>query len=224
MKKSLVLGILGLTTAALSSYGQGNIFLDNYLASSYNPILVNGAKATPTITIWGPWGTPYSYSVTVGMYYDPIPGQNVTAAFNAAMATDPAGIADPSALNSALIPATGAGSTATILTSSPGYFTALGSFSIQPSGTPSTFTIVVVAWAGGSSYDSALIRGYSEAVQITAAAPSVPNGGDVGRFFPEGTFGDEVPMIQIWLVPEPATFALAGLGGLALWLLRRKKT
>ena len=216
MKKSLVLGILGLATAAVTSYGQANIFLDNYVASSYNPVTYNGSKVTSTL-----FG-----GFTVGMYYDPVAGQDVTAAFNAAMAGDVSHTALPSALSSSLIAATGTGATAPILPAAPGYFSAPASFQIQASGNPSTFTLVVVAWAGGSSYATAAYRGYSQAVMISAAAPSVGNGGDVGLFFPMGTGPalTEVPMFSVYQVPEPTTLALGGLGGLALLFLRRKQS
>jgi hypothetical protein len=222
MKKSLVLGILGLATAAVTSYGQGAVFLDNYFQSTFNPILVqNGLFSHEFIPIPAGW--------TVGLYYDPTPNQNIVAAVNAAEAADPMGVADPHSLNAALVAATGPGSTAPILSDFPGYFQASSSFMIQPGATTpaqASYTIVVVAY-NGSSYmaGNTAMRGYSQAVFIQDAFPSIADGtADIGNFFPKGSsYTETAPMFEIWIVPEPDTLALAGLGGLSLWLLRRKK-
>jgi hypothetical protein len=107
MKKSLVLGILGLAAGAVSSHGQGDIFLDNYISSTYNPVyyrfLDGGGILAPV-------------GFTVGLYYDPTANANIVGSVLA----DPDGTTDPTSLNPAFVAATGPGSTATIIT--PGYF------------------------------------------------------------------------------------------------------
>ncbi len=56
MKRSFALGILGLAATAVSTYGQGCIFLDNYLNSTFNPILVqNGLFSHEFIPIPVGW-------------------------------------------------------------------------------------------------------------------------------------------------------------------------
>jgi hypothetical protein len=207
MKKSLVLGILGLAVGAVTGYGQGYIFLDNYLSSTYNPGCLSAELGGGLAPV----------GFTVGLYYDPIANANITSSVLA----DPTGIAIPTSLNAALVAATGPGSTAPILSFCPGYFSAGTSFLIQPdAATPaqSSYTIMLVAY-NGSSYATSTIRLHSVAVYIQDAAPSVAYGGDVGTFFPAG-----VPMIPGALpIPEPGTLALAGLGGLSLLLFRRRK-
>ena len=202
MKKSLVLGILGLAAAAVSSYSQGNIYLDNYFSSTYNPVYLSGE--------FGGGLAPVGYKV--GLYYDPIANANIVGS----VAADPTGMAYPPSLNAAFVAATGSGSTASIFT--PGYFWAATSFNIQPSAaTPaqSSYTIMIVMY-NGSSYDTSTVRGHSAPVYVQDAAPTVPMGGDIGYAFPANT-----PMIGF--VPEPTTLALAGLGGLGLLLMRRKQ-
>jgi hypothetical protein len=202
MKKSLVLGILGLAVGAVTGYSQGNIYLDNYFSSTYNPVYLSGE--------FGGGLAPVGYKV--GLYYDPIANANIVGS----IAADPTGMAYPPSLNAALIAATGPGSTASIFT--PGYFWAATSFNIQPSAaTPaqSSYTIMIVMY-NGSSYDTSTVRGHSAPVYVQDAAPTVPMGGDIGYAFPANT-----PMIGF--VPEPTTLALAGLGGLGLLLMRRKQ-
>ncbi len=203
MKKSLVLGILGLAAGAVSSHGQGNIYLDNYSSSTYNPVyyrfLEGGGNLAPV-------------GFTVGLYYDPTANANIVGSVLA----DPYGTADPTQLNPAFVAATGPGSTATIIT--PGYFFADTSFNIQPFATTpaqSSYTIMVVVY-NGSSYDTSALRAHSAPVYIQDAAPEVAEGGDIGFAFPANT-----PMIP---APEPGTLALGGLGGLSLLLMRRNKT
>jgi len=212
MKKSLVLGILGLTAAAVSSYGQGAMFLDNYLASTFNPIAVQGGGLAGA-------------GFTVQLYYNPTVNVNTVGS----VATDPTGIADPTTLGGGLVAATGLGSTATLpangLASLNGYFYSGQTFAIQASGTPGSFTLMVVAY-NGSSYDTSTMRGHSAAVYGLSVAPQFAGSGgaDIGTFFPEGTSLANLPMFSVKPVPEPTTLALGGLGGLALLLLRRKQS
>src|ERR1017187_6075214 len=66
MKKSLVLGILGLATAAVTSYGQGYITLDNY---NGGPLLTYGA-GVPANGVSGALGSGgLNGSWTVGLYF-----------------------------------------------------------------------------------------------------------------------------------------------------------
>lgn len=201
MKRSFVLGILGLATAAVTSYGQGVIWLDNYQSSG------------PQVYFGSPLGgglLPAGF--TAGLYYDPTPNENIIGS----IALDPLGWAIPTSLNPALVLATGLGSTAPFI--GYGYFTAGAPFLIQPDpATPpqSSYTIMLV-WYNGADYASSTIRGHSYPVYIQDTDPSEPLGADIGNFFPSGFI--------VYPIPEPTTLALTGLGCLALWLMRRKKT
>jgi hypothetical protein len=210
MKKSLVLGILGLTVGTVASYGQGNLFLDNYIASNGNPVYESAALGGGLV----PGG------FTAQLYYDPTAGANIASAINTAEAADLTGAANPTTFSGSLVAATGAGSTAAFVSFDPGYFESSASFNIQPgAATPaqSSYTLLIVAY-NGSSYASSTIRGYSQAIYFQDAAPDVAFGGDLGLAFPGGT-----PLFTVNPVPEPTTMALGALGGLGLLLFRRKQ-
>jgi len=199
MKKSIILGILGLTTAAVTSYGQGVVFLDNYLVSSTALVSYSAALG----------GGLLPAGFTAGIYYDPTANANITGSISA----DPTGTADPTTLG-ALVAATGPGSTAAFIGS--GAFYASASFLIQPgAATPaqSSYTLMLVAY-NGATYGTSTIRGHSTALYVQDAAPSTPYGGDLGQAF---------SAFSVTSVPEPTTMALGGLGLAALLVARRKK-
>jgi len=202
MKKSLILGILGLAAVVASSYGQGVIWLDNY--GSSGPVLhaVGGVALLPT-------------GYNIGLYYGPA---NVNAV--GSVAADLTGYADPTTQYAGFNLATGTGSTAPSI--GVGFFSASAAFLIQPlAGTVSvpynSYTMELVAY-NGATYATSTIRGHSAAVYWQDAAPSTPNGADTGFAFAAG-----VPMFSVSPVPEPTTLALGALGGLGLLLFRRKK-
>jgi hypothetical protein len=210
MKKSLILGILGLTAVAASSYGQGFIALDNYFSNSgaTGPGFVDYGLLVPANGVSGAPGTVgagLNSSWTVGLYF----------VVGTPSITDPAGNGTP---NGALALGTGAGSSVVVDSSAfnnPGDFSAAQEFnSGGVAGDTITAEIVAYDTAGGT-YANAAYRGHSApftmpTVAITANTPTY-----VGDFFQ--TF-------QVTPVPEPTTLALAGLGGAALLAIRRKKS
>src|ERR1700722_7855398 len=148
MKKSLILGILGLTAAAASSYGQGFINLDNY-NSTPNPLVTYGASV-PTNGVSGAFGTSgagLNRSWTVGLYF--AVGNDVGS-----IGSDP-GNGIP---NATLTLGTGNFSTVSIFSSS---FDTLGEFAAAEgwnSGSPvgTVLTVEVVAYdSAASSYATA---------------------------------------------------------------------
>jgi len=214
MKKSVILGILGLAAvAATSSYGQGYILLSNY--ASGTGTLTYGANV-PANGVSGAVGSgPLSTAWTVGLYF--------TAGTPAI--TDPAGTGIPLA---PLALGTGTGSSIAIgagnANGQPGYYASIPFFNAGVAA-GSTITAEMITFpTSAGSYASALYRGHSSpftivTVPVTSTAPNIT--GLANGLAASGSIlvGAVAP------VPEPTTLALAGLGGLAsLVALRRKQT
>lgn len=201
MKKKFLLSILGI--AAVSSFGQGVIRLDNYFTDG------------PIVTYGLPWplGPGLNSAYTMGMYY-----WNALGNFTDLTSFDGSGFADPTALGSYLL-ATGAGSTAQFQTTTfglPGEAVASSPWSIPIAPGPTggaTITLIVVAYAG-PSYASALYRGHSAPFTLVTSDATSP--GPV-------TTGSAMPGFVVW-IPEPSTLALAGLIGGAWLLFRRRRS
>jgi len=207
MKKSLVIGILGLAAVAASSYGQGCIWLDNYL--SYGPIFTYG------------WGVPVN-GVNGGLGSGGLNGSWIAGIYftiGTPNITDPAGVRMPDA---ALSLGTGTGSTALFETSAfgtPGEFHASQPFN---TGAPvgSTITLEIVAYdTADGSYAAALYRMHTAPFTMTTASLTNPVIPLVGDAMMAAGISGQVPVL---ISPEPGTLALVGLG-LAYLLMRRKK-
>lgn len=87
-----------------------------------------------------------------------------------------------------------------------GYINAGGATAPLPAG---SYSIVLRAWTGASTYDAATFRGESAPVTVALTeAPAIPN--------------DLIGLQGFTLVPEPTTLAL-GAVGLGALLIRRRK-
>ena len=205
MKKTLVAAIIGLAATA-SVLAQGKVSLYNYV---FNTVLANeikyGAGSGGTLNASVASSTPYQVS-----FYYALGDQ--TSAINAAMAGDGGnGLGMTGLMTSAgtsvLIGADGqagqfAGPNVNIGTA--GQFPGVGDQLV---------TLVAVAYNGGS-YTAGTVRGHSAAWTVTAAningTSFVPNFSGMSGF-------------AVSAVPEPSTFALAGLGLAGLLIFRRRK-
>lgn len=197
MKKTLVAAILGLAATA-SVMAQGRIVLDSYASAPVGnyPLITYGAQSGGTLGSSVPGAANY----TIGFYYS-----TTAATFN-----DGTGYGVP---GGTFTLATGAGSTTTLgtLPASPGLFTSSTDFAIAGNtGVP--VYLVVVAY-NGASYETSLVRGHSAVFSVTA-----------NNSFGGGTpLGGAMSGFQVIGVPEPSTFALAGLGLASLLIFRRRK-
>lgn len=211
MKKSLILGLLGLAATAIPSFGQGLILLDNY--NTGGPNIVYGANV-PQNGVSGTLGTvgaainsPTGW--TLGFYW-------VAGDQTANIVADPSGIAIPTGGGIAL--ATGGGSTAIIdgptSFNTPGEALASASYTAAGVASAGTITVEVIAYSG-ANYGSATYRGHSSAFTMTVSDPTSNNPNKIGAAMPAG--------FSVLPVPEPSIFALSGLGAAALMLIRRKK-
>ena len=198
MKKSVLLGIIGLAAGAVSSYGQGFIALDNYNSSAH-PLITFGAGSGGTVGA-GLFGATW----TVGLYFA---AGNVTGS-----ADSTSGNGIPLGLNLGTGGAAGGATTGFLTGPLAGEFSAASYFQASPLVNGGTVTLEIVAY-NGANYAASTIRGHSSAFTI-AALP--------GTQFPNNV-GDFMTAFGVTPVPEPTTLALAGLGGLAsLVMLRRK--
>ena len=200
MKKVLVAAILGLA-AVTSVKAQGSIVLYNY---------ATGKQVLYGIGSGGTVGQPVSTpGFNVGFYW--VNGASA-AAINSGLAGDTAANGDLSILAPTLSVFAGANGTTTTDSGFPGYFSANSSSANLGVAGGSTVTIVLVAY-NGANYASSNIRGHSAAFQMTAQALPA-TAADVGT----GAWTS----FQVSLVPEPSTFALAGLGLAGLLIFRRR--
>jgi hypothetical protein len=218
MKKSLFLGILALAASAVSSFGQGQVYLNNYATSLTGalqdvvygagvPNATPGAGVTTNVLAGGPY--------TVGLYFVNQAG-NYVSDFN----SDPSGFADPTTLYSGpgtLLLGSGPGSTAEIgdlyAGYKPGQYSATAFFN-PGLGFPGPVTLMIIAY-NGSSYANSTVRGHSTAFTATTFEGLV-NPLSTGNFETDGGFA-------VYSVPEPSVFALAGIGTAALMVMRRKR-
>jgi hypothetical protein len=196
MKRSLLLAVAGLALCANSSFAIGTIMLDTY--DTDGPLVLFKNSAAPAVPLGAGWNA--------GLYY-------AIGDVRGSIASDIGRFAEPSTLGGGLTLATGAGSTATFYTSAfntPGEF--LSGAILQLSVDPNiTITAMVIAY-NGSSYASSVVRGHSDPFLMTTSPVTTPFPQAVGEFMQSFTI----------VIPEPSTFALAGISGL-VWLACRRR-
>jgi len=207
MKKSVLFGIIGLAVSAATSYGQGFVHLDNYVGDGAVGGLVTYGSGVPANGVSGAdgvLGTGLLSGWTVGLYY----------VLGSPVISDPPSASVPIG---PLVLGTGLGSTIDVYTSTgvPGQFSPSAGFAVPGGAIGGTVTLELIAYdTAGGSYAGAEYRGHSAPFTLTMdGALTLPPTANVGPAF--STFAP----VQ---VPEPATLALAGLGGLSLLLMRRK--
>jgi len=210
MERALIIGLLSVACATVSSFGQGTISVDTYNVINFSfvsygssGIPANGVSGTPGNVNGG-----LQQGWTMGLYY---------VVGNVTVGSDPSGnTGDPSTFGGLTL-ATGSGTTAPFGTSLTGFLPgyALSPVALSVPGTSSAggdiITVEIVAYSG-SSYSAALYRGHSATFTMpTAAFDSNPT-----------KVGNYMPSFSVFPVPEPSVFALAGLSAVAVVFFRRR--
>jgi hypothetical protein len=206
MKRKLVATILGIAAAAAVfnaggvATAQGLIFLDNYYSAPVGgpyPLITYGAGSGGAI------GTAVTSGFTVGLY---LSSSAFTFEGGATSATG-----ENSILNLPGAQAGGANSTATLGALGAGYYSATSFYATSVAAGQSVYAMVLAY--DGATYDTSGVRGHSAVFQLTtSSAPPVPGFGSLPASFAVAA-----------AVPEPSTFALAGLGLASLLIFRRRK-
>lgn len=204
MKKKLVATILGLAAAVTVfntgnvATAQGQIYLDNYATGVVPyPLITYGAGSGGTL------GDAVTGGFTVGIYMS-------ATSFTFEGATTQAGA------NNSLLPgaqSVAANSTTALGNPVAGYYNASG-FLATPVAAGQTVYFTVLAY-NGATYDASTIRGHSKVLSlVTSAAPPIAGMGGLDSGF---------SVAAVAPIPEPSTFALAGLGLASLLIFRRRK-
>jgi len=205
MKKLLVAAVLGLAVAG-SVKAQGFIQLYSYGTTSTANIRYGQSAGGTTGTLVDGY--------TIGLYWAV---GSTASAVNTLIggATPTTGGGNGSMVGTGLNLGTGGGSTATL---TGGEYGNLSNFITDPSVSASvqTITVVLVAY-NGANYETSSIRGHSAAFVMTTTLAPATQANQTGNFADPAGFGLSV------VVPEPSTFALAGLGLASLLIFRRRK-
>ena len=223
MKK--IIAILAVASAATFAHAQGTVILQNVNPSflvSTNATAVGGSIGVTTRTA----GT-FSYAVLIADFGGPVPSSDpLDAAWSGAVLTGvnwtlsaAGGIAGQGGGSGSAAAGWGAPTGPNYTDGTEKYFMIVG-WSTSSASTWSAFSVLL---AGNSvpygSYwgKSAIGYGFSGGGPNSLLAPSLFG---VSTAMPGGlTSGFQLNVVT----PEPATIALAGLGGLSLLTLRRKK-
>jgi len=212
MKRKLLASVIGIAASLVvtSAHAQGRISLDNY--NSSGPSIVYGSGPSQMVGVVAGNGIQNSAAANgaagaltwkMGLYW-------ALGDVTAGVGADNSGFGTSSF--NGLTLGTGSGSTTTSFSAVPGRFTPPPDFSVPGYGTTGLVTIEIIAYSG-ADYASSAYRGHSAAYTITPATGSA-----FGT-----TTGTGMNQFGVFAVPEPSTFALAGLGAAALLAFRRKK-
>jgi len=194
---------------ALGAFAQGGLILDNNSAA-------HGIVIPPAT----PGGTPTFYSGPAGLQVWYLNGSSYNlASLNGATAD--------SAYSRLATDGFTLATTFTGANIGTGGFS-LGNLQVAgviPAG--STVTLAIAAWQGGGNNfgtgNHGVLAFYQPTVDYTASPPPVPPDLTGALSGPSTPGGFNTTDLALTAVPEPSSFALAGLGAAALFIFRRRK-
>jgi hypothetical protein len=202
MKKTIILSVLGLTAAAVSSYGQGSISFNTYQALS-------GSGIQTTYGNGGQAGTDIGSTFTGELLWSSVNIPDVATT-------------GPVAAGTQLTSGWTVGSTALFdagSISGPGALGYIAGPDLNiASAVGTSLYFEVVAFTGASYATAGGYAGHSATFTSTlATGATLPGPNQMNNLAPFSVY-------TVTSIPEPTTLALAGLGGLAsLVALRRKQ-
>ena len=211
MKRTLLTALMG-TAAAVSALAQGTLNFDNFVDPTASKPIYNSNPTSPTVQQTGqsPTGTPAGSTV----YGGPLLQDPTGLRYIAQLWAGPAGVVDSTTL--------------TLQTSSP--FAYQGAGNVFPAGIFAEVDGVVINGVAAGSSATLQIRAFDICDPLTAGASALFASGALGGNSPGGPVIPPDTAAQagftsfsLVLVPEPGTFALAGLGAAVLFIFRRRR-
>ena len=224
--KKIILTITAVVGASLSGFSQGQVYFENAVANGYVSIDPNGPGSSSTAGF-----VQQAPSFDVACYSLNVSSLGQVAGLTAYDYLSPANLVSDGFVQDTI------GGSLTPLTGAGGVFgSSEPTAAIAGDTTSANAAIAVVAWTGGySTLAAALAAGTADigilvmesAVGGPAPSPVITdlatawNSGVPSS--PGSSASSDGQDLLLSPVPEPGTMALAGLGSLSLFLLRRKK-
>jgi hypothetical protein len=228
--KKIILTITAVVGASLSGFSQGQVYIENALAAGNVVIDVNGAASTTTS------------SYTEAASFD-VACYSLDATSTAGLSgLSSSGNLNPLDLTSDGFTQDEIGGSLTPLTGSDGQFGSSEPTAAINGVTSANAVLAIVAWTGNYATLSAALAAdainsaasdigvlaFVNAVGGAAPSPDITDDSTGWNTLPNSPAaaangGDDDLILSPVVVPEPGTMALAGLGSLSLFLLRRKK-
>ncbi len=221
MKKIIALSLVAVSLAATSSFGQGYFLFTSSKSQAYDGFTTAGVSAlAATVNVSFMWAAASTTPHVASLLTSTPKTGNSTTQESYSVATAWSTILDGQftlAVNS------GTGNPVVALTSSTGVinYNTGASFGVTSTSVSSTYTIYEISWPStyatpAAAQTAGAAVGWSTPFQYTTVGSLGTPNLMVGAAASFGTF---VPAP----VPEPATMALAAIGGASLLLFRRRK-